>query len=94
MLVATDQYTKEMPSHGIENGKRIRGLVLLLRYSGMCGKQPRVSNIGTEGSDRCPAASGADLTGRLNSLGSQETNRLGLMKQFIQRRFTRNWPII
>ncbi|OLB31050.1 MAG: hypothetical protein DMG41_14145 [Acidobacteria bacterium] len=24
-----------MPSHGIENGRRVRGLVLLLRYSGM-----------------------------------------------------------
>ncbi len=24
-----------MPSHGVENGRRIRGLVLLLRYSGM-----------------------------------------------------------
>jgi integrase len=35
ILVATDQYREEMPSHGIANGKRIRGLVLLLRYSGM-----------------------------------------------------------
>lgn len=35
ILVATNQYTDEMPSHGVENGRRIRGLVLLLRYSGM-----------------------------------------------------------
>jgi site-specific recombinase XerD len=35
ILVATDKYREEMPSHGIANGKRIRGLVLLLRYSGM-----------------------------------------------------------
>jgi integrase len=35
ILAATDQYKAEMPSHGIENGRRIRGLVLLLRYSGM-----------------------------------------------------------
>src|SRR5271157_115495 len=35
ILAATDQYKEEMPSHGIENGRRIRGLVLLLRYSGM-----------------------------------------------------------
>ena len=24
-----------MPSHGVQNGRRIRGLVLLLRYGGM-----------------------------------------------------------
>ncbi len=35
ILAAVDQYKEEMPSHGIENGRRIRGLVLLLRYSGM-----------------------------------------------------------
>jgi integrase/recombinase XerD len=35
ILTATDQYKEEMPSHGVENGRRIRGLVLLLRYSGM-----------------------------------------------------------
>ena len=35
ILAAADQYKEEMPSHGIENGRRIRGLVLLLRYSGM-----------------------------------------------------------
>ena len=35
ILAATDQYKEEMPSHGVENGRRIRGLVLLLRYSGM-----------------------------------------------------------
>jgi integrase/recombinase XerD len=34
-VAATDQYKEEMPSHGIENGRRIRGVVLLLRYSGM-----------------------------------------------------------
>src|SRR6266700_251818 len=35
ILAAADQYKEEMPSHGIENGRRIRGLVLLLRYSGV-----------------------------------------------------------
>lgn len=35
ILAAVDQYREEMPSHGLENGRRIRGLVLLLRYSGM-----------------------------------------------------------
>jgi integrase/recombinase XerD len=35
ILTAAEQYKQEMPSHGIENGRRIRGLVLLLRYSGM-----------------------------------------------------------
>src|ERR1700683_1843028 len=35
ILEAVGQYTEEMPSHGIANGRRIRGLVLLLRYSGM-----------------------------------------------------------
>src|SRR6267378_4273381 len=35
ILAAADQFKEEMPSHGIENGRRIRGLVLLLRYSGM-----------------------------------------------------------
>src|SRR6267143_3855338 len=30
ILAAADQYKEEMPSHGIENGRRIRGLVLLL----------------------------------------------------------------
>jgi integrase len=35
ILAATDQYKEEMPSHRIENGRRIRGLVLLLHYSGM-----------------------------------------------------------
>lgn len=35
ILVATNVYRDEMPSHGVENGRRIRGLVLLLRYSGM-----------------------------------------------------------
>jgi integrase/recombinase XerD len=35
ILAATDKYLNEMPSHGKENGRRIRGLVLLLRYSGM-----------------------------------------------------------
>jgi integrase len=35
ILEAVGQYKEEMPSHGIANGRRIRGLVLLLRYSGM-----------------------------------------------------------
>jgi integrase len=35
ILVATNQYRDEVPSHGVENGRRIRGLVLLLRYNGM-----------------------------------------------------------
>jgi integrase/recombinase XerD len=35
ILAATDKYLNEMPSHGKENGRRIRALVLLLRYSGM-----------------------------------------------------------
>ena len=35
ILLATERYKEEMPSHGIQNGNRIRGLVLLLRYSGM-----------------------------------------------------------
>jgi hypothetical protein len=35
ILTAADQYKEEMPSHGIVTGRRFRGLVLLLRYSGM-----------------------------------------------------------
>lgn len=35
ILAATDEYLNEMPKHGKANGRRIRGLVLLLRYSGM-----------------------------------------------------------
>lgn len=35
ILAAVDLYKEEMPSHGVENGRRMRGLVLLLRYSGM-----------------------------------------------------------
>jgi len=35
ILVATDRYKEEMPRHGVANGQRIRGLVLLLRYTGM-----------------------------------------------------------
>jgi len=35
IFAAVDQYREAMPSHGIENARRIRGLVLLLRYSGM-----------------------------------------------------------
>src|SRR5260221_10912616 len=35
ILEATERYKEEMPSHGVENGRRIRGFVLLLRYSGM-----------------------------------------------------------
>jgi hypothetical protein len=29
-------FKEEMPSDGAQNGRRIRGLVLLLRYSGIC----------------------------------------------------------
>ena len=35
ILAATELYQEEMPSHGVANGHRIRGLVLLLRYTGM-----------------------------------------------------------
>jgi Phage integrase family len=35
ILAATELYQEEMPSHGVANGRRIRGLVLLLRYTGM-----------------------------------------------------------
>jgi integrase len=35
ILAAVDQYAEEMPSTGKENARRIRALVLLLRYSGM-----------------------------------------------------------
>ena len=35
ILAAVDEYKDEMPSHGMENARRIRGLILLLRYSGM-----------------------------------------------------------
>jgi integrase/recombinase XerD len=35
ILAATDKYLDATPIHGKENGRRIRGLVLLLRYSGM-----------------------------------------------------------
>jgi site-specific recombinase XerD len=35
ILEATERYKEEMPNHGVENGRRIRGLVLLIRYSGM-----------------------------------------------------------
>lgn len=35
ILAAVDKYKDEMPSHGIENSRRLRGLVLLLRYTGM-----------------------------------------------------------
>jgi site-specific recombinase XerD len=35
ILLATERYKEEMPRHGVQNGRRIRGLVLLLRYSGM-----------------------------------------------------------
>ena len=42
ILLARDQYKEEMSSHGVENGRRIRAVVLLLRYSGIanrsCGK--------------------------------------------------------
>jgi integrase len=35
ILAAIDEYFDEMPSHGKENARRMRGLVLVLRYSGM-----------------------------------------------------------
>jgi len=35
ILSAVDRYADEMPKHGTENARRIRGLVLLLRYSGL-----------------------------------------------------------
>jgi len=35
ILAATETYTDEMPSTGMANARRIRALVLLLRYSGM-----------------------------------------------------------
>jgi integrase/recombinase XerD len=35
ILAGADKYLAEMPAHGKENGRRIRALVLLLRYSGM-----------------------------------------------------------
>ena len=35
ILLATEKYKEEMPRHGVANGERIRGLVLLLRYTGM-----------------------------------------------------------
>jgi integrase len=35
ILAAVDQYSEEMPSTGKEKARRIRALVLLLRYSGM-----------------------------------------------------------
>jgi integrase len=35
ILAAIDQYFDRMPSHGEENARRMRGLVLVFRYSGM-----------------------------------------------------------
>jgi integrase/recombinase XerD len=35
ILAAVDEYAAEMPSTGKDNARRIRGLVLLLRYSGI-----------------------------------------------------------
>jgi integrase/recombinase XerD len=35
ILAATETYTDEMPSTGMANARRIRALVLLLRYSGI-----------------------------------------------------------
>ncbi len=40
IYAAIDTYKDEMPKHGIENARRVRGLVLLLRYSGM-----RISDV-------------------------------------------------
>jgi integrase/recombinase XerD len=35
IYVAIDKYKEEMPQHGLENARRLRGLVLLQRYSGL-----------------------------------------------------------
>jgi integrase/recombinase XerD len=40
IYVAIDKYKEEMPSHGLENARRLRGLVLLQRYSGL-----RISDV-------------------------------------------------
>lgn len=40
IYAAIDAYKDEMPKHGLENARRLRGLVLLLRYSGM-----RISDV-------------------------------------------------
>jgi integrase/recombinase XerD len=40
IYVAIDKYKEEMPQHGLENARRLRGLVLLQRYSGL-----RISDV-------------------------------------------------
>jgi integrase/recombinase XerD len=35
IYAAIDKYKEEMPQHGLENARRLRGLVLLQRYSGL-----------------------------------------------------------
>jgi integrase/recombinase XerD len=40
IYAAIDNYKDEMPKHGLENARRIPGLVLLLRYSGL-----RISDV-------------------------------------------------
>jgi integrase/recombinase XerD len=47
ILAAVDDYKDEMPINGLENARRLRGLVLLLRYSGM-----RISDAVGLSSDR------------------------------------------
>jgi len=34
-LAAIEKYRDEFPGHGADNARRMRGLVLLLRYAGM-----------------------------------------------------------
>lgn len=40
IYAAIDKYKEEMPQHGLENARRLRGLVLLQRYSGL-----RISDV-------------------------------------------------
>jgi integrase len=40
IYAAIDKYKEEMPEHGLENARRLRGLVLLQRYSGL-----RISDV-------------------------------------------------
>jgi integrase len=59
-LAAVDKYKEATSSNGMENGRRLRGLVLLLRYSGM-----RISDAVQFTADR--------LTGRRLFLYMQKT---------------------
>ena len=49
-LAAVDKYKEATSSNGMENGRRLRGLVLLLRYSGM-----RISDAVQFTADRSPS---------------------------------------